>query len=405
MSLLTAILIAAVALIAITRVKPFSNFAAWLANAPAALLGAGFVISLLARAAGTPALDARLLALGADALLSILIFVAAIQFRLSTLAKNCPASFRLTVGGAPVFLGLCGLSAFVLVPQLGLGAAFVLAGALMLNGAAFDRRAVANARTPSLIKTAVRFESAAVLALGAPAFIALEALATTAPMGQPAATPIFDAARGMLIGFAIGGASGLLAAIVGKKLRTPRSQIAIACFSALLAALLSSIFGGNILMTAAAAGLIWSEESPCRGLPRLRLRRSAELGIIPVTYFAFGLIMGPRLLEADLLIVVFALAAATLMRAVPRLASLHHSSYPREAQGFLAWFGGAPGAASALCLISLLDTAGLVGLDAILTVGTPSVFFGVIAARLSSKPLLDSYLKESARARKRAMLA
>ena len=35
----------------------------------------------------------------------------------------------------------------------------------------------------------------------------------------------------------------------------------------------------------------------------------------------------------------------------------------------LAWFGGAPGAASALFLISLFDAASIVTQDAVLTVG------------------------------------
>ena len=72
---------------------------------------------------------------------------------------------------------------------------------------------------------------------------------------------------------------------------------------------------------------------------------------------------------------------------------------------FLAWFGGAPGAASALFLISLFDSAAIVAQDAVLTVGALAVTFGIIAARLTSRPLLKSLLKQTAVAKKRAMFA
>jgi len=72
---------------------------------------------------------------------------------------------------------------------------------------------------------------------------------------------------------------------------------------------------------------------------------------------------------------------------------------------FLAWFGGAPGAASALFLISLLDAPSIVAQDAVLTVGSLAVLFGIFAARLTSRPLVKLLLKQTALAKKRAMFA
>ncbi|VAV90130.1 hypothetical protein MNBD_ALPHA05-443, partial [hydrothermal vent metagenome] len=146
-----------------------------MARAPAMMLAAGAGVSIVYRIAGGPFAPSEWAATGADVLLAALVFVAAAQFRLSRLASACPASFRLTIGGAPLFLVVCGLAAFILVPHLTLGAAFLVAGALTLNGAAFDRRAVADAPAPSVIKAAVRLESAAILALGLPVALFLEA--------------------------------------------------------------------------------------------------------------------------------------------------------------------------------------------------------------------------------------
>ena len=120
---------------------------------------------------------------------------------------------------------------------------------------------------------------------------------------------------------------------------------------------------------------------------------------------AFGLALAPRVFQADLLTVLLAAAAVTVMRVGPRLAALKKTTLPRESQMFLAWFGGAPGAASALFLISLLDAPSIVAQDAVLTVGALAVLFGVFAARLTSRPLVKLLLKQTALAKKRAMFA
>lgn len=373
------------------------------ARAPALLMIAGMGVALLYRSTGGPAAPAEFVAAGADALLAALGFAAAAQFRVSRLATICPASFRLTIGGAPLFLIVCGLAAFILAPNLTLGSAFLLAGALTLNGAAFDRRAVADAPAPAVIKAAVRLESAAILALGLPIAIFLEAFATVAPDTMPAATPIFEASFSALGAFALGGLAGLTAAIAGNLAKNKRKRAVYAIAAAVIAALLAAPFGAHPVFAATAAGLLWGEETAAPATTRVRLRRQIDQLVLPAAFFAFGALLGPQVLQADMLSVVFALAAITVLRAGPRLASLGSLSLAKESQLFLAWFGGAPGAASALFLISLLDAPSIVALDAVLTVGALTIMMSVFAARITSRPLINVLLKETAVARKRAL--
>lgn len=375
------------------------------ARAPALLLLVGAAASLLYRTSGAPGLPTEWAAAGADALLAALGFAAAAQFRVSRLATICPASFRLTIGGAPLFLLVCGLAAFILAPNLTLGAAFLLAGALTLNGAAFDRRAVADAPAPAVIKAAVRLESAAALALGLPVALMLEAVATAAPEGMPAATPLFEASVAALSAFAIGGLFGLAAAMAGNLLKDKSKRAPMAVCAGVFAALLAALIGAHPVFAAVAAGLIWGEETHAPPTTRVRMRRVVDRLVLPAAYLCFGMLLAPQLLQADMLSIVFAAAAVTVLRAGPRLASLASTSLGKESQMFLAWFGGAPGAASALFLISLFDAPSIVAQDAILTIGALSVFFGVFAARLTSRPLLKVLLKETALARKRALYA
>jgi hypothetical protein len=84
---------------------------------------------------------------------------------------------------------------------------------------------------------------------------------------------------------------------------------------------------------------------------------------------------------------------------------LQSSNLPKESQVFLAWFGGAPGAASALFILSLIDDPVIVDHDAVLTVGALAVVAGVFAARLTSRPLANAFLRQTAIARKRRMYA
>ncbi|GJL91474.1 cation:proton antiporter [Hyphococcus sp.] len=375
------------------------------ARSPALLMAAGAGISLAWRFSGAPFAGSDWTAAGADALLAALAFAAAAQFRITRLASTCPASFRLTIGGAPLFLVVCGLAAFILVPQLSFTGAFLLAGALTLNGAAFDRRAVTGAPAPATLKAAVRLESAAILALGIPVAVMLEAVATAAPQDMPLVTPVFEAARGFLFAFALGGSLGLASAHYGNKLKFKKKAGELAALSGLVAFVVAPLIGAHPVIAAAAAGLLWGEQTLALSVTRVRLRRLAERVVAPLAYFGFGLALAPRIFQADLLTVLFAAAAVTIMRAGPRLAALKKTTLPRESQMFLAWFGGAPGAASALFLISLLDAPSIVAQDAVLTVGSLAVVFGVFAARLTSRPLVTLLLKQTALAKKRAMFA
>ena len=378
-------------------------------RAPGVMILGGAVAAIAYRATGGPFMPSEWAAAGADALLAALAFAAATQFRISRLAAVCPAAFRLTIGGAPLFFGVCALAAFILAPELNIAAALLVAAALTLNGAAFDRRSVALAPAPGAIKAAVRLESAAILALGVPFAFMLEAFATAAPQGMPSVTPLYEAARGLLIGFALGGSLGLISAYAGNRLKKNGkarfSKTMLAGLAGFAAFVVSPAVGAHAVIAAAAAGLLWGEQTTARTMARVRMRRILERCAAPAAYLAFGALLAPRLFQAELLSVIFALSAVTIMRAGPRLVALRKTALPRESQAFLAWYGGAPGAASALFLISLFDAPTVVVQDAVLTVGALAVALGVLAARLTSRPLLKVLLKETALARKRAMFA
>ena len=400
------ILAAFIAALLLIPVISSTRLARRAAAAPAATIAAGGALAVFFGILKLPAPPADLVALVAKAGLAMLGFASAAQLRVSRLARQCPSSFRLTYGGAPLYLFVCALAAFIMLPQLSVASAMLVGAALMLNGAAFDRKAVAATPESGRIKTAVRTESAAIVALGIPAAILFAANATAAGPGEAALEPMLAASFAVLKGFALGGVAGLAASYIGafyrrctKDLRALDGQIAV--LAGVLVFLFGPKLGADPVVGATAVGLLWGEQTSAASTTRLRIRRYIDGAVTPLTYFAFGALLMPRILQADMLTTVFALAAVTVMRAGPRLAILQTPTIPKESQMFLAWFGGAPGAASALFVMMLMGDAALYDADAALVITSLSILFGVAAARLTSRPLARLYMRESILARKR----
>lgn len=379
------------------------------AAAPALAIAVGAALALLLSLFKTTP-PADFVAGAAKAALAALGFASAAQLRVSRLARRCPSSFRLTFGGAPIYLIACSLAAFIMIPSLSGPSALLVGACLMLNGAAFDRKAVTRAPAPAPIKAAVRYESAAIIALGTPVAVLIAAHATASTPDEHALAPLMTASFAVLKGFAIGGAAGLVAAWAGAWYRRRTMQARaldgqLAILAGACAFAFAPLAGADALVAATAAGLLWGEETSAASTTRLRLRRYADRAIAPLAYFGFGAALAPRLLQADMLAVVFALAAVTVMRAGPRLAILQTPALAKESQMFLAWFGGAPGAASALFVMTLAGNPALIDADAVIAVASLSVLFGVAAARLTSRPLTQYYLRQSARAQRQRRFA
>ncbi|MBI1365384.1 MAG: hypothetical protein GC153_05445 [Alphaproteobacteria bacterium] len=400
MALALTALIWAASLTALARLRVFRHAA----GAPALMLVAGAAISVILRALGENNFPTNFVSDSAESGFAALVFASAAQLRVTRLARRCPAAFRLTLGGAPLFLFVSSLAAFVLLPQLSLPAALVLGAALMLNGAAFDRRAVTETSAPATVKATVRTESAAIIAFGAPVAILLAANATAPNAHEAPLGPLLAASIDILKGFALGGAAGFIAARIARRYaRLDGAPLAVA--AGVISFALAAIFGADPVIAAGGAGLIWGEQTTASPIARLRIRGLFEKAVAPAAYFLFGVFLAPRVFQADMLSILFAAAAVTVMRAGPRLAMLQAVNLPKESQAFLAWFGGAPGAASALFILSLIDEPAIIDHEAILTVGALSVVAGVFAARLTSRPLANAFLRQTALAKKRRMYA
>lgn len=376
-----------------------------LAPYPLVIAATCFAGAIAYKFSGLPSAPPNLVANFAEAALAALAFAGATQFRASRLPRFCPAAFRLSAIASPMFLVAAALSAYVLLPNLGIWSVLLLGAALMVDGAAVDRKALTRAPAPTQIKTAVRMEGAAALVIGVPIAVLLKAAAAST-FDADGASLLGNAVFGVLCSFCIGGVAGLFAARIANAMYAPgkarnAAGIWFATGAAVASYILSKSFFGEGLIAAVAAGLLWGEDARIALRPRIRLRHTVEETVTPAAYALFGAVLAPRLLEADLLTLVYAIAVATILRALPRMFALQPTPLTPEAKNFLAWYGGAPGAASALFLITLLNAPGLSDQDALLTYGAAAVAAGVIAARTTSRPLVYAYVRRAAAAKKR----
>ena len=193
-----------------------------LSTRPALILCAGVAAGTAYQVLRLPELHFDLISDLAGAGLAALVFVAGLQFRVSRLGQQSKAALRLATIAAPLFMVTAAIAAFVMLPSMSIWSALLLGGALMLNGAAIDRRAITMSSAPARVKATVELESAAALVFGLPLVIVIELLAD-AP---------FSAVSGMLetgafhavTGFAIGGLSGLLGGKLCRRYAGTRSD-------------------------------------------------------------------------------------------------------------------------------------------------------------------------------------
>ncbi|MEO1310804.1 MAG: hypothetical protein AAFV51_07500 [Pseudomonadota bacterium] len=395
----------AIALFCMFAERSFPLLSQRAASSPALVLLIASAAGIAAARFGGLEADAAAVAALATTLLSGLAFAAGLQVKLGRLPKACPTSFRLATIGAPIFLVGAAAAAFALLPGLSSWSAVALAAALVLNGAATDRTVFMRAPAPNAMKFAVRTESAATLVLGAPAAIVLASAAGVPDAGaRPAAAlelTIASVLLGLILGAFIGAAAAIPARIAARSGRERLSRaFAVAGGATAFAAATFSI--ANPICAAAAAGLALAHDGRLAAPSRVALRRIADRGVSPVAFALFGFVLAPQILaEADLLILLFAVFVVGGVRIIAREAALARAPIDAESRRFVSWFGGAPGAASALFLLTYVDAGRMSDQEMVLTAGATAVFAGVLITRLTSKPIARRYVRALAAARRR----
>ena len=373
-----------------------SGLGARLAARPLLTLVLAAAAGLALRASGLPGPPPEAVREAARLGLAFLGFAAAQQCRPSRLGHVSLPALRLTLIALPLVAAGATAATFALLPGVGLRPAALVGVAFALGGGVFDEGAAMGAPLDPDVKRTVRLDTAAGLALGVP----LAALTEAAFVPPDPSAALWDyAGLKLFAGAAVGGTIGLLGA---RLLRVRDASVPLAPLLAFaLAFATCRALGFDAVMGGAACGLLYAEEAGLLGPVRSRIVGAGLRWVAPPALLAAGLLLGPILTDANLLMLLAASATLLVLAPIARGAALGGTALPGTARAFLSRFGGMPGVGAALFLLTLLASPALGGQSEALALGVIGLFGGVAIGRLASGPLVTRQVRAAARARRR----
>jgi len=331
----------------------------------------------------------------AEATLTVLLFADASRIRLDALRRDYVLPARLLGIGLPLTIAAGAVAAKLVLPQLSVMEAVLLAIVLAPTDAALGQAVVTEPRLPLRIRQGLNVESGLNDGICVPllfivlATVEVDADATTS---SHAATIVLEE-----IGYGIAGglAAGVLAAAVvvfcrRRGLMSDASLPIVPVVAAGLAYGIASPLGGSGFIAAFVGGLCFG--TLARDHANLLGGFNEQLGDLlnSVTFLAFGaVLLGPSLGGVDWRVVVYAVASLTVVRMVPVALALLGSGARRETVAFVGWFGPR-GLASIVFAVIILEEAQLphqatMVLTTYFTVGVSVLVHGMTAAPLTRR--------------------
>jgi NhaP-type Na+/H+ or K+/H+ antiporter len=264
---------------------------------------------------------------------------------------------RALVIAMPITMGMLGLAAKALFPDLTWAEAFLLAAVLSPTDPVVTSAVVTSRLVPSKVRHTLNLESGLNDGLALPFVLFFLVLAS--PGGDAGAEALKlagEAVVGAMIGVALGVAAGRLHFSLPGGGITARYEGIYAIGFALVAFGLAEVTIGNGLIAAFVCGIAMgaSERAVPEGFVEFAENGSAILQVL--TFFAFGgLIYATGFHHSVPPLVLFVAFALFLARPVAVMLSFLRTGIPRSEKLFMAWFGP-KGVASMLFALFVLKS-------------------------------------------------
>ncbi|MGI9595652.1 MAG: cation:proton antiporter [Acidimicrobiales bacterium] len=298
-----------------------------------------------------------------EATLVLVLFTDAIRIDLKVLRRQAIMPGRLLGIGLPLTIVAGTAAALVVVPDLGLAEAALLAAVLAPTDAALGQAVVSDQRLPVRIRQALNVESGLNDGIAVPVVTVL--LAWAAAEGAGGAGDWVELAARQ-VGFGV--AAGVAAGAVGGRILDSRSSVdavegvyrQLATIAVAVAAFgLAGVLDGNGFIAAFTAGLTFGQiaRHQCSGVQDFTEDEGELLSAI--TFVIFGAVLvGPMLDELSWQTAIYAIASLTVIRIVPVLIAMIGSGTFLETRLFLGWFGprGLASILFALVVVEELDS-------------------------------------------------
>lgn len=368
-------------------------------------------IGLLAGSAGFDVfdldLDGEATSILVEATLVLVLFTDAIRIDIGALRRDAQLPGRLLGIGMPLTIAAGTLVGVVLLGDVGVVEAALLAAVLAPTDAALGQAVVSDARLPARVRQTLNVESGLNDGIAVPVVTVLLTAAVAAESAGGAADWIELAVR--QVGFGL--VAGLVAGVGGGTLLDRRAgagrvegiyqqlatvAVAVAAFAG------AELLDGNGFIAAFTAGLSFGHvaRSRCRGVQDFT-EDEGEL-LSAVTFVLFGaVVLGPELDGLTWEIAAYVALSLTVVRIVPVLLSLLGTHLLRETRWFFGWFGPR-GLASILFAIVVIEDLDTPAGELIFTTAAWTVAVSIVAHGLTAGAWAG-HLAATIRARTEAM--
>jgi NhaP-type Na+/H+ or K+/H+ antiporter len=343
--------------------------------------------------------DTESLQLLAEATLAFVLFSDASRIDLRALRDGYAVPARLLGIGLPLTIVAGTLVAAVVLPQLSLAEAAVLAIVLAATDAALGQAVVTDERLPEPIRQGLNVESGLNDGLCVPALVIALVLAQSEAheLGGSGAAQVV--AKSIGYGLLMGAVAGLAAALVHRRAvpsgdeEQAQWRWLLTPVAAALAYGLAAPLGGSGFIAAFVAGLVYGGagarmRADARALP------AQDLGTLlnAVTFVVFGAaFMKPLIERATWHEALYALLSLTAVRMVPvAIAMLGTRSRPATI-AYLGWFG--PRGLASIVFAALVVESNIPHTSTIVDATALTVTASVLLHGLTARPLTERYAR------------
>ncbi len=279
-----------------------------------------------------------------EATLVLVLFSDAIRIDLKVLRRQAALPGRLLGVGLPLTILAGTVAGLLLIPDLRLAEAALLAAVLAPTDAALGQAVVSDRRLPVRLRQGLNVESGLNDGIAVPVVTVL--LAWAASEGVGGANDWLELAAkqvgfGVFAGVAVGAVGGRILdhravanAVEGVYRQLATIAIAVAAFG------LAGVLDGNGFIAAFTAGLMFGRiaRNQCSGVQDFT-EDEGEL-LTAITFVVFGAVLiGPMLDQLTWRTAAYALASLTIVRMIPVLIAMTGSRTFFEPRLFLGWFG------------------------------------------------------------------
>jgi len=340
--------------------------------------------------------DNTLINIIANITLILILFSDASRINLNFFGQERDIPRRLLDLGLPLTIFAGVLLGVVILTELPLWQAAVLATILAPTDAALAQAVINSERVPARIRQALNVESGLNDGICFPILLLFLSLAATSGGHQPASYWIkfigFQLILGPIIGIVVGYVGGKLVLwFVNKSWMSVNFQRLSIVGLSFLAFFSAEIVGGNGFMSAFSAGLIFGTVARQVSGPIYEYGEAEGELFILLTFMLFGAIMLPQAIgETRWVYILYAVISLTIVRMIPVAISVIGKKLTFPTILYMGWFGPR-GVASILYVLVVVDKHSLSGETLIFNITAITVLLSVFLHGVTAVPGSNAY--------------